>query len=83
MLTQTGFFTAFGILLAYAIGPFVTYEVTCWLATGTAFIYLVLIILIVPETPLYQVMKGKNYLLLETIIFIGSYFFQLKLKKKP
>ncbi|KAJ8715698.1 hypothetical protein PYW07_010180 [Mythimna separata] len=71
LLTLTGVFTTLGTLLIYTVGPFVPYELTCWLAVLTATTYLVLVIVIVPESPVYQVMKGYRGEAVLNLIALG------------
>ncbi|KAJ8709795.1 hypothetical protein PYW08_009799 [Mythimna loreyi] len=62
LLTLTGLSTTMGTLLVYTLGPFMPYELTCWIAVLTAFTYLFLVVWYVPESPVYQVMKGEKTL---------------------
>ncbi|CAH0597651.1 unnamed protein product [Chrysodeixis includens] len=58
LLTLTGFFSTVGMLLIYAVGPYVQYSVVNWIAVALSAVYIVGVYFI-PESPVFQVMVGR------------------------
>ncbi|XP_047036112.1 facilitated trehalose transporter Tret1-like [Helicoverpa zea] len=60
LLTSTSIMGITGTLLVYAIGPFVSYVGTGYIALGMCLIHLLSIIFLVPESPVYYAMKDDD-----------------------
>ncbi|XP_026729108.1 facilitated trehalose transporter Tret1-like [Trichoplusia ni] len=60
LLTSTSIIGITGTLLVYAIGPFVSYVMTGYIALAICLIHLLGIILVVPESPVYYAMKDND-----------------------
>lgn len=61
MLTLTGFSSTMGTLIAYVVGPYVSYAALGWLAVAIGSVFLVTLFFFVPETAVYFVMAGKIF----------------------
>lgn len=59
LLTSTSIMGAFGTMVAYAIGPFVSYHGTGYFALAMNIVHIVGI-LFIPESPVYYAIKGKT-----------------------
>ncbi|XP_063896101.1 facilitated trehalose transporter Tret1 [Helicoverpa armigera] len=60
LLTSTSIMGITGTLLVYAIGPFVSYVGTGYIALGMCLVHLLSIIFLVPESPVYYAMKDDD-----------------------
>ncbi|KAJ8709793.1 hypothetical protein PYW08_009797 [Mythimna loreyi] len=60
MLTLTGLSNTMGVLLAYSVGPFVSFSLISWIGAAMTALYLVAVFLFVTETAVFQVMKGRR-----------------------
>ncbi|KAJ8709790.1 hypothetical protein PYW08_009794 [Mythimna loreyi] len=60
MLALTGLCNTGGILFAYIVGPYVSYSTISWLGAVLSVLYIITIFFLVPETAVYQVMKGRK-----------------------
>lgn len=50
-----------GTLIAYVVGPYVSYAALGWLAVAIGSVFLVTLFFFVPETAVYFVMAGKIF----------------------
>ncbi|KAJ8709791.1 hypothetical protein PYW08_009795 [Mythimna loreyi] len=71
MLTLTGLWTTSGILFAYVVGPFVPYSVISWIGAVLTVVYLIGLLFYVPETAVFQVIKGRRDLAIANLISLG------------
>ncbi|KAJ0170725.1 hypothetical protein K1T71_013497 [Dendrolimus kikuchii] len=70
ILTSTGVFHAFGVLIVYAVGPFTTYHGVEYIAMGLALLY-TFACFFVPETPVYYVIKGNEEAAKASLQYLG------------
>ncbi|KAJ0170724.1 hypothetical protein K1T71_013496 [Dendrolimus kikuchii] len=70
LLTATGIFGTFGTLVIYAIGPYVPYSVTGYIGCAISALYIVGVVF-VPETPVFQILKGQEDQAKETLLSLG------------
>ncbi|XP_030025807.1 facilitated trehalose transporter Tret1 [Manduca sexta] len=69
-LTVTGIFGTVGTFIVYSIGPLVSYVVVCYIGVGIAAVYIIGMNFI-PETPVYQVLRGKENEAKQTLLELG------------
>ncbi|XP_053619632.1 facilitated trehalose transporter Tret1-like isoform X1 [Plodia interpunctella] len=70
LLSGTGIFSTLGTLIMYAIGPYVSYVMSTVIGIALTLLYLIGLYFI-PETPLFNVMKGKEYEAKQILIELG------------
>ncbi|XP_035441861.2 facilitated trehalose transporter Tret1-like [Spodoptera frugiperda] len=71
LLTLTGFSSTCGTLIAYSVGPFVSYAAISWIAVGIAVGYVIGLFFIVPETAVYLVMANRRDEAMELLTSLG------------
>ncbi|KAF9797489.1 hypothetical protein SFRURICE_008737 [Spodoptera frugiperda] len=71
LLTLTGFSSTMGTLIAYVVGPYVSYAALGWLAVAIGSVFLVTLFFFVPETAVYFVMAGKKDEAMELLTSLG------------
>ncbi|XP_013188091.2 facilitated trehalose transporter Tret1 [Amyelois transitella] len=83
LLSGTGIFSTLGTLLMFVIGPYVSYVMTTVIGIVLTLVYL-LGLYFIPETPLFDVMRGKENEARETLIHLGrSDEIETVLQSKP
>uniref|UniRef100_A0A2H1WAI1 SFRICE_008900 n=1 Tax=Spodoptera frugiperda TaxID=7108 RepID=A0A2H1WAI1_SPOFR len=71
LLTLTGFSSTFGTLVAYCIGPFVSYAAISWIVVGIGVVYIILLFFIVPETAVFLVMANRRDEAMDLLTSLG------------
>ncbi|VVC94595.1 unnamed protein product [Leptidea sinapis] len=71
LLTSTSIVGISGTLLVYAVVPYVSYVATGYIALAIALLHITAIVFIVPESPVYYAMKGKDIQATKTLNRLG------------
>ncbi|XP_075986338.1 facilitated trehalose transporter Tret1-like [Anticarsia gemmatalis] len=71
LLTSTSIVGITGTLVVYAIGPYVSYVATGYIALVICMMHLLTLVLVVPESPVYYAMKDKDIKAAKTLNMLG------------
>ncbi|KAL0811484.1 hypothetical protein ABMA28_009878 [Loxostege sticticalis] len=70
LLTGTGIFSTFDVLVVFSAAPYISYAATSYNAMGISIAYIVCIFFI-PETPEYHVLKSREKEAKDVLILLG------------
>ncbi|XP_041985143.1 facilitated trehalose transporter Tret1-like isoform X2 [Aricia agestis] len=71
LLTSTSIIGIFGTLVVYAVVPWVSYVASGYIALGLSVAYVLGIIFIIPESPVFDIMKDREVKAIKTLNQLG------------